>query len=111
MEASRVKKDKALDLKAKNALKHNDESGLYQAIRRRIRLRVGTVCNHPNSSALSSNEVFKILKKEGFPAEIIDEVIEILKICDESDYAGTKETGSNLDSILQRSLLVLKKIK
>ena len=57
------------------------------------------------------NEVFKFLKKEGFQAEIIDEVVEILKICDESDYAGTKDTASNLDSILQRSLLVLKKIK
>ena len=111
LEISLAKKDKALDLKARSALKHNDESGLYQAIRRRIRLRVGIVCNHTNSSALSSDEVFKILKKEGFHAEIIDEVVEILKICDESDYAGTKETGSNLDSILQRSLLVLKKIK
>tara|TARA_B100002019_G_scaffold193309_1_gene167305 strand:+ start:2820 stop:4610 length:1791 start_codon:yes stop_codon:yes gene_type:complete len=104
-------KERLLEGKARDALKHKDPSGLYQALRRRIRLRVGIACNQSNASALSSTEIITLLHKKGYKKELIDEVVELLKICDESEYAGTTNGSSNIESTFQRTLIILKRLK
>ena len=79
--------------------------------RRRIRTRVGIACDQSNASALSSTEILTLLNQKGYKKEVIDEVIELLKICDESEYAGTTNGSSNIESTFQRTLIILKRLK
>ena len=79
-------KDKLLDGKIRQALKHKDSSGFHRALRRKIRLRVEIACEQPNTSALSSTEIIKLLRKQ-FPENVITEILNLLKICDDLEYA------------------------
>ena len=108
---ARKQKERLLETKAREALKHKDVPGLHQALRRRIRLRVGIACDQSNTSALSSTEIINLLNTSGYSDEIVGEVLQLLKICDESEYAGTSNEPSNIESTFQRSRAILKKIK
>ncbi len=110
-EEARRMREKQLESKAKDALRHKDISGLHQATRRRIRLRVGIACNRANTSALSSSEIISLLNRKGYSKEIVSEIIEILKTCDELEYAGEASRSSNIESTFQRSQAILKKLK
>lgn len=107
----RKQKERLLEAKARDALKHKDVSGVHQAIRRRIRLRVGIACDHSNTSALSSSEIITLLNASGYSDTIVHEIVELLKVCDESEYAGTSNGSSNIESTFQRAQAILKKIK
>ena len=104
-------REKRLETKTREALKHKDTSGFHQALRRRIRLRVGIACKHPNASALSSSEIINLLSGKGFPADLVNGIIELLKICDELEYAGGSSDASSIEKTYQKSQIILSKIK
>ena len=108
---ARKQKEKLLEAKTRDALKHKDISGFHQALRRRIRQRVGIVCDHPNASALSSTEIIKLLKNYGYSEDILSEILELLNICDDMEYAALSSEGDDIESTFQKSQAVLKNIK
>ncbi len=110
-EEARRQREKRLETKTREALKHKDVSGFHQALRRRIRLRVGIACKHPNASALSSSEIINLLNRKGYPADLVTGIIDLLKICDELEYAGGSNDVSGIEDTYQKSQAILSKIK
>lgn len=110
-EEARRQREKHLETKTREALKHKDVSGFHQALRRRIRLRVGIACKHPNASALSSSEIINILNHKGYPSNLVNGIIELLKICDELEYAGSSSDVYSIEETYQKSQAILSKIK
>ena len=104
-------KDKLLDGKIRQALKHKDSSGFHRALRRKIRLRVEIACEQPNTSALSSTEIIKLLKEKNFPEDVISEILNLLNICDDLEYAQQPNTSSTLELTSKKASKILKKIK
>lgn len=107
----RLKKDKFLDRKIRESLKMKDRSGFHKSLRSRIRLKVGIACKHPNPSALSSSEIVNLLNEKDFPEALVSEVLNLLKICDDLEYAGSAHASSALESTFELSKSVLRKIK
>ena len=110
-EEARRQREKRLETKTREALKHKDVSGFHQALRRRIRLRVGIACKHPNASALSSSEIINLLNRKGYPADLVTGIIDLLKICDELEYAGGSNNVSGIEDTYEKSQAILSKIK
>ena len=110
-EEARRQREKRLETKTREALKHKDVSGFHQALRRRIRLRVGIACKHPNASALSSSEIINLLNRKRYPTDLVNGIIELLKICDELEYAGGSNDVSGIEETYQKSQAILSKIK
>ncbi len=110
-EEARKQKEKRLEIKTRDALKHKDVSGFHRALRRRIRLRVGIACKHSNTSALSSSEIINLLHRKRYPEDIVSGIIELLKICDELEYAGVSSDVSGIEETYQKSKAILSKIK
>ena len=104
-------KDKLLDGKIRQALKHKDSSGFHRALRRKIRLRVEIACEQPNTSALSSTEIIKLLKEKNFSEGVISEILNLLNICDDLEYAQQPNTPSTLELTSKKASKILKKIK
>jgi len=105
------KKEKVLLIKIREALKHKDSIGFHRILSKSIRLRVGIACKHAKTHALSSPEVVELLKSASFSKEVVDEALELLRLCDELEYAGSVTQKTDLDSTFRKSQSLLKKIK
>ena len=108
---ARMQKEKLLESKLRVALKHNDVSGFHQALRRRIRLRIGIACDQANTSALSSSEIVDLLHSKGYSEKVVSEILEVLKVCDDMQYAAASDEPNNIEITFQRTQTILEKIK
>jgi hypothetical protein len=107
----RKQKEKLLDGKIREALKHNDTSGFHQALKRKIRLRVGIVCDQTNTSALSSLEIIKLLKQKQFSENVVADILDLLQVCDDLEYAQKPNNISTLELVFKKASATLKNIK
>ncbi len=107
----RKQKEKLLDGKIREALKHKDTSGFHQALRRKIRLRVGIACDQTNTSALSSSEIINLLRQKQFPENIVTDILNLLKVCDDLEYAQNPNNVTTLELIFTNASTTLKNIK
>jgi hypothetical protein len=105
------KKEKVLLIKIREALKHKDSIGFHRILSKSIRLRVGIACKHAKTHALSSPEVVELLKSASFSKEVVDEALELLRLCDELEYAGSVTQKNDLEPTFRKSQSLLKKIK
>jgi hypothetical protein len=104
-------KEKLLALKTREALKHKDVAGFYRNLSKSIKLRVGIACHYSNTQALSSAEIIHLLQNSSISQEIVQEVIQLLKQCDEQEYAGSTSGKEDLEFIFHKTQSLMKKIK
>uniref|UniRef100_UPI00389A7EB8 BatD family protein n=1 Tax=Candidatus Chordibacter forsetii TaxID=3381758 RepID=UPI00389A7EB8 len=107
----RKQKEKLLDGKIREALKHKDTSGFHQALRRKIRLRVGIACDQTNTSALSSSEIIKLLKRKQFSENVVADILDLLQVCDDLEYAQNPNNVTTLELVFKKASATLKNIK
>lgn len=107
----RKQKEKLLDGKIREALKHKDTSGFHQALRRKIRLRVGIACDQTNTSALSSLEIINLLRQKQFPENVVTDILNLLKVCDDLEYAQNPNNVTTLELVFKNAAATLKNIK
>ena len=104
-------KEKLLAQKTRDSLKHKDVAGFYRNLSKGIKLRVGIACHYSNTQALSSSEVIHLLQSSSLSQEIVQEVIQVLKQCDEQEYAGSTSGKEDLEVIFHKTQSLMKKIK
>ena len=92
-------------------MKHKDGTGFYRNLSKSIKLRVGITCHYSNTQALSSAEVIHLLQNSSLTQEIVQEVIQLLKKCDEQEYAGSTSGKEDLEVIFRKTQSLIKKIK
>ena len=107
----RKQKEKLLDGKIREALKHKDTSGFHQALRRKIRLRVGISCDQTNTSALSSSEIINLLKQKQFSENVVADILDLLQVCDDLEYAQNPNNVTTLELVFKKASATLKNIK
>lgn len=104
-------KEKILDNKLKEAVKHSDRSGFYKTLHRRIRLRASVVYPNTNPSALSSQELIKLLRKRGLDQKLLHEISTLLNKCENHEYSGNLEIQGSLEKELIKAKSVIQKLK
>lgn len=104
-------KDRVLENKIKDAVKHGDRAGFYKHLSRRIRLRISMACPDSNPSALSSIELLNLLKKHGFSNTVTEGVSQLLETCENSEFSGGSESSTSLESELRHAQSILGKLK
>lgn len=108
---SKLQKERTLDAKLRNSIRHKDAYGFYQALRRRIRLRIGLACKCDNVSALSRFEAVELLRQNGYSEELVRKTDELLGACENSAYGGVDAEVNELEPILLQARSILKKIR
>ena len=104
-------KDRLLENKIRDAVKHGDWTGFYKHLSRRIRLRISMACPDSNPSALSSVELISLLKKHGFSNTVTEGVSQLLQTCENSEFSGSSESSTSLESELTHAQSILGKLK
>jgi hypothetical protein len=104
-------REKILDNKLKEAVKHSDRSGFYKTLHRRIRLRASVVYPNTNPSALSSQELIKLLRKRGLDQKLLHEISTLLNKCENHEYSGNLEIQGSLEKELIKAKSVIQKLK
>jgi hypothetical protein len=67
--------------------------------------------NHPNPSSLSSDELVALLQSGDNPEDLITEIKELLRSCDDQEFAGNELSRHPLDSLYQKGAKLLKNLK
>ena len=88
-----------------------DAPALLRAFRDLLRLRIASLRKHPNPSSLSSEEILSLLRLGNNSEEIIQEARELLRSCDDQEFAGNELARQPLESLYQTSHGLLKKLK
>jgi len=106
-----LRKERVLQGKLSNAVKLKDGSSFYQNLRKILRLRIGMVCGHDHPAALSTHELIGLLQKNHFSSEVCSETENLLRQCDDQEYAASSGSAQSLQVHYQQSTALLKKMK
>lgn len=104
-------KENALLRQMKDSVGFKDAPALLRAFRDLLRLRIASLRKHPNPSSLSSEEILSLLRLGNNSEEIIQEARELLRSCDDQEFAGNELARQPLESLYQTSHGLLKKLK
>ena len=106
-----LRKERVLQGKLSSAVKLKDGSSFYQNLRKILRLRIGLVCGHDHPAALSTHELIGLLQKNHFSGEVCSETENLLRQCDDEEYAANSGSAQALQVHYQQTTALLKKMK
>ena len=106
-----LRKERVLEGKLSSAVKLKDGSSFYQNLRKILRLRIGLVCGHDHPAALSTHELIELLQKNHFSGEVCSETENLLRQCDDEEYAASSGSAQALQVHYQQTTALLKKMK
>jgi hypothetical protein len=106
-----LRKERVLLGKLSSAVKLKDGSSFYQNLRKILQLRIGMVCEHDNPAALSTHELIGLLEKNHFSGEVCSETENLLRQCDNQEYAASSGSAQALQVHYQQTTALLKKMK
>ena len=69
------------------------------------------VCEHDHPAALSTHELIGLLEKNHFSGEVCSETENLLRQCDDQEYAASSGSTLDLQAHYQQTTVLLKKIK
>ncbi len=104
-------RENALSRQMKDSVGFNDASSFLRAFRDLVRIRLASLRNHPNPSSLSIDELVALLQSGDNTEELIAEIKELLRSCDDQEFAGNELARHPLDSLYQKGAKLLKKLK
>ncbi len=101
----------ALARQMKDSVRFNDASSFLRAFRDLVRIRLASLRNHPNPSSLSSDELVALLQSGDNTEELITDIKELLRNCDDQEFAGNELARLPLDTLYQKSSKLIRKLK
>ncbi len=104
-------KEATLTRQMKDSIGFNDASSFLRAFRDLIRIRLSSLRNHPNPSSLSSDELVTLLHLGDNTEELISEIEDLLRSCDDQEFAGNELAKHPLDSLYQKGTKLLKNLR
>lgn len=104
-------KETTLTRQMKDSVGFNDASSFLRAFRDLIRIRLASLRNHPNPSSLSSDELVTLLHSGENSEELISEIEDLLRSCDDQEFAGNELAKHPLDSLYQKGTKLLKNLR
>lgn len=105
------RKANSLSRQMKDAVGFNDASSLLRAFRDLLRLKISKIHNHPNPSSLASEELIVLLKAGKNSDEVIGAVKELLRSCDDQEFAGNELAKQPVEDLYRKGFAILKKIR
>ena len=104
-------KENSLSRQMKDAVGFNDASSLLRAFRDLLRLKIAKIHKHPNPSSLASEELIAHLKAGKNSDEVIGAVKELLRSCDDQEFAGNELAKQPVEDLYRKGFAILKKIR
>ena len=104
-------KEIVLSRQMKDSVGFNDAPSFLRAFRDLVRIRLAALRNHPNPSSLSSDELVALLQSGDNSEESIAEIKELLRSCDDQEFAGNELTRQPLDTLHQKGAKLIQKLK
>jgi len=104
-------KQNSLHRQMKDAVGFNDSSSLLRSFRDLLRLKLAKLHGHPNPSSLASEEIITLLRKGKNSNDLIEDVQEMLKNCDDQEFAGSELTKQPLDSLYRKGSVLLRNLR
>ena len=95
----------------KDSVGFNDPSSLLLAFRDLLRLKIAKNRKHPNPSSLASDEIVMLLKAGKNSEEVINSVKELLRNCDDQEFAGNELSKQPVEDLYRKGFGLLKKIR
>ena len=95
----------------KDAVGFNDASSLLRAFRDLLRLKIARIHKYPNPSSLASDELIALLKAGKNSDEVISAVKELLRNCDDQEFAGNELARQPVEDLYREGSAILKKIR
>jgi len=95
----------------KDSVGFNDGSSFLRAFRDLVRIRLASLRNHPNPSSLSSDELVALLQTGDNSEELITDIKELLRSCDDQEFAGNELARQPLDTLYQKGAKLIQKLK
>jgi hypothetical protein len=105
------RKENSLSRQMKDAVGFNDPSSLLRAFRDLLRLKIAKIHKHPNPSSLASEELIVHLKAGKNSDEVIGTVKELLRSCDDQEFAGNELAKQPVEDLYRKGFAILKKIR
>jgi hypothetical protein len=105
------RKENSLSRQMKDAVGFNDASSLLRAFRDLLRLKIAKIHKHPNPSSLASEELLALLQAGKNSNEVIDAVKELLRSCDDQEFAGNELAKQPVEDLYRKGFAILKKIR
>ncbi len=104
-------KENSLSRQMKDAVGFNDASSLLRAFRDLLRLKIARIHKYPNPSSLASDELIALLKAGKNSDEVISAVKELLRNCDDQEFAGNELARQPVEDLYREGSAILKKIR
>lgn len=101
----------SLSRQMKDSVGFNDASSFLRAFRDLVRIKLASLRNHPNPSSLSSDELVILLQTGDNTEELISDIKEMLRSCDDQEFAGNELAKHPLDTLYQKGAKLLKQLK
>ena len=105
------RKENSLSKQMKDSVGFNDASSLLLAFRDLLRLKIAKNRKHPNPSSLASDEIVMLLKAGKNSEEVINSVKELLRNCDDQEFAGNELSKQPVEDLYRKGFGLLKKIR
>ena len=104
-------KENSLFRQMKDSVGFNDASSLLRAFRDLLRLKISKIHKHPNPSSLASEELIGFLKAGKNSDEVISSVKELLRSCDDQEFAGNELAKQPVEDLYRKGFNILKEIR
>ncbi len=104
-------KENSLSRQMKDSVGFNDASSLLRAFRDLLRLKIAKIHKYPNPSSLASDELIALLKAGKNSDEVIGAVKELLRSCDDQEFAGNELARQPVEDLYRKGSAILKKIR
>lgn len=104
-------KEAQLMRKMKDSASLKNNVNFFRIFRNLLQLKISSLRNHPNPSALSSEEILSLIKEEKNDLEVISQIEEFLRKCDDLDFAKVENTKIDLAEEHKQAIRLLKKIR